>query len=122
MVSEICAGGYGAGRAGEGRTRREEGLVGRSAAGAAVGVETPKAIVKFLLVRLHIIPRATIKRKTGGEVFHSNGRPMKFDLLEFWGWSTSDLVSNVTRGCLAEYIVARALCISREEFVTNGRL
>lgn len=29
--------------------------------------------------------------------------------LEFWQWSASDLVSNATRGVLAEYIVALAL-------------
>ncbi len=38
VVSEVCAGGYGAGRVREGRTRSEERPVGRSAAAAAVGV------------------------------------------------------------------------------------
>lgn len=42
MVSEVCAGGYGAGRVGEGSARSEERLVGRSAAGAAMGVEEAK--------------------------------------------------------------------------------
>jgi len=32
-------------------------------------------------------------------------------LLGFWQWSRSDLVSNATRGVLAEYIVAKALGI-----------
>jgi hypothetical protein len=35
-----------------------------------------------------------------------------FDLHDFWAWSVSDLVSNATRGRLAEYIIARALGIS----------
>jgi len=39
VVSEVCAGRYGAGRAREERTRSEERAVGRSAARAAVGVE-----------------------------------------------------------------------------------
>ena len=39
VVSEVCAGKYGAGRVRDGSTRNEERLVGRSAAGAAVGVE-----------------------------------------------------------------------------------
>lgn len=30
-------------------------------------------------------------------------------MLDFWRWSASDLVSNATRGILAEYIVAQAL-------------
>lgn len=38
VVSEVCAGGYGAGRVGEVSTRGKEGLVGCSAAHAAVGV------------------------------------------------------------------------------------
>ena len=53
--------------------------------------------------------RLTITRKTGAEPFHTAGKSAGFDLLDYWQWSTSDLVSNVTRGRLAEYIVARAL-------------
>ncbi len=34
---------------------------------------------------------------------------LEFDLLSFWQWSASDLLSNATRGVLAEYLVARAL-------------
>jgi hypothetical protein len=36
-------------------------------------------------------------------------RELDFDLLSFWQWSASDLLSNATRGILAEYLVARAL-------------
>jgi len=39
VVSEVCARGYGAGNAREGRTSKAERVVGRSAAGAAVAVE-----------------------------------------------------------------------------------
>ena len=46
---------------------------------------------------------------TGSEPFHSSGLAADFDLQDFWQWSTSDLVNNVTRGVLAEYIVARAV-------------
>jgi hypothetical protein len=38
VVSEVCAGRYGAGRVREGNARGTERLVGLSAAGAAVGV------------------------------------------------------------------------------------
>lgn len=51
----------------------------------------------------------TTKRLLGPEPFRSAGKSLGFDVLEFWRWSTSDLVSNVTRGRLAEFITARAL-------------
>lgn len=44
-------------------------------------------------------------RKTGGEKFTG----ASLTLLDFWRWSASDLVSNATRGILAEFIVAQAL-------------
>jgi hypothetical protein len=56
----------------------------------------------------------TTTRKTGTERFHWRGKDLGFDLLSFWQWSTSDLVSNVTRGRLAEYLVARALGLASE--------
>lgn len=52
-----------------------------------------------------------IERKTGSESFCLSGQPAGFNLLEFWQWSTSDLVDNTTRGVLAEFIVAKALGI-----------
>ncbi|MEN8242620.1 MAG: hypothetical protein ABFS17_11905 [Chloroflexota bacterium] len=50
--------------------------------------------------------------KTGDEKFTIEGEPTGFDLRSFWSWSTSDLVSNTTRGVLAEFIVAQALGIT----------
>lgn len=47
--------------------------------------------------------------KDGSERFHTDTIEHDFDLLSFWKWSTSDLVSNTARGVLAEYIVAKAL-------------
>jgi hypothetical protein len=58
------------------------------------------------------LPPIIITRKSGAEPLHANGQPLPFDLLSFWQWSVSDLVSNVTRGRLAEFIVATALGIS----------
>ncbi len=49
------------------------------------------------------------KRLTGHETVHERGRSLGFSVLEFWQWSASDLVSNATRGILAEYLVAHAL-------------
>jgi len=60
------------------------------------------------------------KRLGGREPFYDGGQALAFDVLGFWRWSTSDLVSNTTRGVLAEYLVAHALGISdgcvREEW------
>lgn len=48
-------------------------------------------------------------RRDGSERFHSGGSDLGFDLLGFWEWSASDVVSNATRGRLAEYIIAQAI-------------
>lgn len=50
-----------------------------------------------------------VKRKSGEEIFHIEGKPLDENLLSFWQWSSSDLMSNAMRGILAEYIVACAL-------------
>ncbi len=55
---------------------------------------------------LERIPK--VKRE-GSERFHSSGKDIGFDLLGFWRWSASDVVSNATRGRLAEYIIAKAI-------------
>jgi hypothetical protein len=48
-------------------------------------------------------------RRDGAEHFRLGGADLGFDLLGFWKWSVSDLVSNATRGRLAEYIIAIAI-------------
>lgn len=63
--------------------------------------------------------RLTITRKEGKEHFHISGTALGFNLLSFWRWSVSDLVSNAARGVLAEYIVARALGLA-ENGVRDG--
>jgi hypothetical protein len=50
-----------------------------------------------------------VQPRSGLEQFHLSGTPVGFDLLSFWRWSASDLVSNVWRGVLAEYLVAQAV-------------
>lgn len=60
-----------------------------------------------------------VKRRGGDEAFRDGARDLGFDLTEFWQWSCSDLVSNTTRGILAEYLVAKALGVAagvREEW------
>lgn len=55
--------------------------------------------------------RIRVRRRIGSEPFSDGSRDLGFDLLGFWQWSASDLVSNTMRGVLAEYLVARALGI-----------
>jgi hypothetical protein len=50
--------------------------------------------------------------KTGEEPFHEIGKPQGFNLIDFWRWSASDLITNTARGVLAEFIVAKALGIA----------
>jgi hypothetical protein len=61
-------------------------------------------------------------RRTGDERLHRDGQDLGTNLLDFWQWSASDLVSNATRGILAEYFVALALGIPtdgvREEWAS----
>jgi hypothetical protein len=58
------------------------------------------------------MPPLVVKRKTGSEPFCLGTAPLGFTLLEFWQWSSSDLVSNALRGRLAEFLVAQALGIA----------
>jgi hypothetical protein len=58
------------------------------------------------------IERPSQTRKSGNELFHSTRGPIESTLSEFWQWSASDLISNVTRGRLAEFIVAKALGVA----------
>jgi hypothetical protein len=46
--------------------------------------------------------------KTGEESLVHNGQKLDYNLLDFWRWNSSDLLSNATRGRLAEFIVASA--------------
>lgn len=55
------------------------------------------------------LPKLEVVPKSGSESFTANGEDLDVRLLDFWKWSVSDLVSNATRGRLAEFIVATAL-------------
>ena len=59
------------------------------------------------------LPPIKVNRKTGYESFVGVGNGKSLTLKNFWQWSTSDLVSNVTRGVLAEYLVASALGLNQ---------
>ena len=55
------------------------------------------------------LPPLQVPRKTGIEPFRCGDFLLNRTLLDFWRWSSSDLVNNALRGVLAEYIVACAL-------------
>jgi hypothetical protein len=54
----------------------------------------------------------TVTPRRPHDPFHASGKLLGFVLEDFWKWSVSDLVSNATRGIVAEFIVAKALGIS----------
>jgi hypothetical protein len=58
------------------------------------------------------LPPIKVEIKTGEEVFTGIEKG-KLTLKDFWQWSSSDLVSNATRGILAEFIVASALGLNK---------
>lgn len=55
------------------------------------------------------------KLKKGNEKFTTKDKELKFSLLDFWQWSSSDILSNSLRGRLAEFIVAMATNIDVDE-------
>ena len=59
-------------------------------------------------------PQMSVERRTGEERLHRSGQPCGPSLLEFWRWSSSDLLSNALRGVLAEFIVGTALDAHRQ--------
>jgi hypothetical protein len=76
----------------------------------AVAIEEVTGEVSLREDRLpNPLPPVVASRKQGAEPLHVGGLALPVDLLAFWQWSASDLVSNVTRGRLAEFIVATAL-------------
>jgi hypothetical protein len=65
------------------------------------------------------LDRIKTSPKTGDEPFYADETPPDktppdYRLIDFWKWSVSDIVSNATRGRLAEFIVAKALGIATD--------
>jgi hypothetical protein len=59
-----------------------------------------------------MLDRSEAQRKCGTERFRNGTTLLDFNLLDFWQWSSSDLVSNALRGRVAEFLVAQALGVS----------
>lgn len=55
--------------------------------------------------------------KTGDERLIQNGVELEYNLLSFWRWNSSDLLSNTSRGRFAEFIVASATNVD----ISNAR-
>lgn len=53
-----------------------------------------------------------VRRMAGTESFHQEGRDAGFGVLDYWRWSSSDLLANVERGAVAEFLVASALGVT----------
>jgi hypothetical protein len=60
-------------------------------------------------VETAMFKRLEPKRKTGAEAFTDEGAALGFSVLDFWQWSSSNLVGNTLRGLVAEFLVARAV-------------
>ena len=61
-----------------------------------------------------VLPRIPPKPQSGCEPFNAGGEPLGPRLRDYWRWSGSDLLSNVERGVLAEFLVASALGLTGE--------
>lgn len=57
------------------------------------------------------VNKPVVASKNGNEPFIADGENSVFRLNDFWRWNVSDLLNNLTRGHLAEFIVAKALNI-----------
>lgn len=56
----------------------------------------------------------TVEMKSGHEKFFSQSLDPNIDVIDFWKWSSSNLLINTTRGVLAEFLVASSLCLVKE--------
>lgn len=59
------------------------------------------------------LEKINTKIRSGDERLTYNNEALEFSLLDFWRWSVSDILSNATRGKLAEFIVASAVEIDK---------
>ena len=53
-------------------------------------------------------------QKSGKESLTDNGQNTNYNLLDFWRWSVSDILSNATRGRFAEFVVGTAVGLNPE--------
>ena len=58
------------------------------------------------------VNKPVITPKHGNESFITDGKNSGLVLNDFWQWNVSDLLNNLTRGHVAEFIVAKALGVA----------
>ena len=58
------------------------------------------------------LDKINAKQKYGNEYFTFNGNNLGIKLLDYWKWSSSNLLSNAIRGMFAEFIVSMAMEIN----------
>ena len=63
------------------------------------------------------LPEIKVEKKTGQESFITKKGISTFNLIDFWSWNQSDLVVNITRGILSEFIIKQSL-----EIESNTRI
>lgn len=61
------------------------------------------------LAKMNLSEKLHLSSKSGNENFNFENQNLNFSLLDFWRWSVSDILSNTTRGILAEFIIVKAL-------------
>ncbi len=81
---------------------------GGSSAGALDGLSKP---IDGTLPAM-AFDKLSITKLTGNESFHVDDTRLPLNVLAFWQWSSSDLVSNAMRGVLAEFLVAADLGVN----------
>lgn len=100
-------------------------LIGRSESNAlqfrvADGGRRTQSLSGAHAIAVMTFSKLKIHPKSGEEHFAYGKALLPFALIDFWRWSTSDLIANTTRGALAEFIVSKALGIDskavREEW------
>lgn len=57
--------------------------------------------------------------KSGEEKLSNNGINIQYSLLDFWQWSSSDILSNTIRGRFAEFIVGTAIGLNPKDIRTE---
>jgi hypothetical protein len=57
---------------------------------------------------MHPLEQIKAELKSGNEPLTFNNEKLNYSLLDFWRWSVSDILSNATRGRLAEFLIATA--------------
>ena len=64
---------------------------------------------------MSILGKIKAKLKTGEEQLIFNRQKTNYNLLDFWSWSVSDILTNATRGRFAEFIVSTAIGFDKKQ-------